>query len=415
VAHVSYRARTLAGKIVQGRTHLSRRPRTDAKTDGEDIRVALSQKGLELIDWSEASPDDALPRGGPRVKRVRRRSLCVFTGQLALMLETGTAIVESLEALAAQTHDEGFRTILDAVTADVRGGSTLSAALEEHPRAFNRFYVSAVRSGEVAGNLVQVFKRLEDHLLKRESLATSILTALIYPAILAVLAVAAVAFLVTFVLPKFIAVFERNAVLLPLPTRMLLAAVGVLTSYWYVFVFVAVAIPAFSYWYLSRPGGKRVFDRLSLDVPLVGPLIVTVQTSVLLRMVGTLLDAGVPLLEAMSVAEDSCTNNQFHRAIARMVTGILRGEGLSANFSKSRLFPPAIKQMVATGERTGKLAMVMNKVADRLDDGIDKQLKKMSALIEPLVIIFMGSVIGFIAIAVLVPLFRLTSAVRGGG
>ena len=330
------------------------------------------------------------------------------------MLETGSPLVESLEALADQSAGEKVGAVLRSVARDVRGGSPLSNALEAHPRVFSPFYVSAVQAGESGGGLVQVFKRLENYLQKREDLAAAARTALIYPAILTLLASGAVIFMVTFVLPRFALIFSGHGAILPLPTRALLGISHVCASYWYLLVIGVVGAVVGAYLYGTSERGQPVVDRLVLKLPAIGPLAAIIQSSTFLRMVGTLLSAGVPLLETMELAERACTNSLYKKAISRIATGILRGEGFSANFSKSDLVSPTVKQMVATGERTGEMSLVMNKMADYLDDAAEKGMKKLSAVIEPLIIIIMGAVVGFIAVAVLLPLFRLTSVVKGG-
>lgn len=407
MAHAAYRARTLRGDVVEG--HI--------RAKGEqEARMALSRKGLELLAFEEQVNAPEPATGEPLFQRftrpIKSRTLRALTGQLAIMLETGTPLIDSLDALADQASDERVHTILQSASSEVRGGSTFSAALEGHPRAFNRLYVSAVKAGEASGNLTTVFNRLETHMMKRENLIAGIWAAMIYPILLTLLAICAVIFLVTFVLPKFTAVFERSGVLLPIPTRMLLAIVSTGKSHWVLLLVAAIAVPAALFAFLRSERGKPLFDRFSLAVPVVSPLVIATQSSGLLRTLGTLLDAGVPLVEAIAVAEEACSNSVFRQAIGRISASVLRGEGFSAAFSASPLFDAPTKQMVATAEETGTMAMVMTRVADHLDESIDKQMKKLSAFVEPLVIVIMGLMVGFIAIAVLLPLFRLTSAVR---
>jgi type IV pilus assembly protein PilC len=239
------------------------------------------------------------------------------------------------------------------------------------------------------------------------------LTALIYPVITCCLAIVAVIFMVTFVLPKFVDIFSKSNVPLPLPTRMLMGISGFVTSYWYILLAAMIGIITAIYLALKNPVGSRLFDRLILWLPGVGDVAGTVQSSLLLRTLGTLLQAGVPLVDSLAVAKDACKNSLFKDFVASVTSGVLQGEDLASNFAKSEIMSPSIKAMVGTGERTGNLPMVLNSIADHLDSIADKQAKRLSAVFEPAAIIVMGGVIGFIAVSVLFPLFRLTAAVKG--
>lgn len=411
MARLSYRARTFAGEVVEGQIRAQ---------DAQAAREALSLKGLEVMTIKQAARLRRARKGvafslpASPFRPVSTRALATTTGQLALMLKTGTSLMECFEALAEQTSDERLTQILSAVQNEITGGATLATALAAHPRVFDGFYVSAVRSGEASGRLAEVFKQLEGYLQKRLDIRNSVATALIYPAVVSVLATFAVVFVMTFVLPKFVVIFERGGVLLPLPTRMLMAMSAFIVNYWYVIILACFAMPAAVFFYARSRQGSSMVDRLILHIPLIGPMVIVVQSSLLLRTLGTLLGAGVPLVDSLSVAHDACGNSQFQGLVSRITDGVMQGQNLSSNFAKSPLISPSIKQMIATGERSGALAMVMTSIAEYLDDVTDKYLKRLSAVMEPVILIVMGAVIGFIAISVLLPLFRLSTAVRGG-
>ena len=409
MSKMAYKARTLGGEMVEG--HIR-------GNDEAEIRAILSVRGLELLGVQEVRPSaaGALKQFSARFGgRVKRNTIFWFTGQLALMLETGSTIVDSLDALAAQITDDRFRRILKSVSGDLQGGSTLASAMGVYPNAFDKFYVSAVKAGETSGNLTDVFTRLEAHMLRRGNLVSNIRVALTYPLILSVLSLSAVIFIVSFVLPRFIEIFEKNGAVLPLPTRMLLTLSDFTTSYWPLILLGAGCSAVGTFLYVTSETGRFRVDTLVLRLPVVGKLVNSVYTSTLLLILGTLLNAGVPMTESMLVARDACTNSQYKMAVTGISNGVLRGEGFSEYFSKSALFSPSIKQMIATGDRTGSLPMVMTKMADYLDREAEIQMKRLSALVEPAVIICMGVVVGFIAVSVLLPLFRLTSAVKGVG
>lgn len=405
---LTYRARSFTGDIVDGSM--------SAKTVDE-LRVRLSVKGFELLNVREAA-------GGARqegaswqdtfsMRPVRAVDLCNITGQLGLMLETGSALYESLEALAEQNAGSKIGEVLKTLAVDVSGGSTLTDALANHPRVFGNYYVAAARAGESTGNLPAVFERLETSMHKRIQLTAGVRAALVYPTILTFVAISAVIFLVLYVMPKFTAIFESSGVPLPLPTRILMQMAAIGTGYWHVMLVIILLVVVLSVMYFRSPTGKRQFDSLVLMLPFVGTVTKAVQTSSLLRMFGTLLEASVPLTEALAVAEQACGNTHFQEAVAVMTSGIIRGEGLATGFAKSALFTPSLKHMIATGERTGSLALVMTRTADHMDQGIDIQVRKVTSMLEPIIIIVMGVAVGFIAVSILLPLFQLSSAIRG--
>ena len=415
---LAYRAKDLSGKAVEG----SVRAR-----DERQARLTLSERGLEVLSLESAAgakPERRAEAGRPEApastgmtlfKPVSTRQLRSMTAQLALMLETGTPLAQSLTALSEQMADEPLGGLLGEVHQAVTGGSTLSEALGAHPRVFGQFYVSAVRAGETSGKLTEVFARLELSMGKREELLSRLRAALTYPIILTVMATLAVIFLVSFVLPKFRTVFASSGAELPLPTRGLLAGTGLLQEYWYLAIPLFLGPPIALLLYFSSRPGRPAWDRLALRLPVLGPLTHTVQTASLLRILGTLLGSGVPLVESLKVAVDSCTNVYFRQAVQRMSSGVLQGERLSANFSRSDLFSPPVKQMISTGEKSGRLAYVMNRMSDYLDDLARAQMQKLSALFEPAVIVVMGVIIGYIAVSLMLPLFRMSSVIGQGG
>lgn len=405
---IRYEARTLQGEPVAGTLEVE---------NESELRIRLSVRGLEVthaeIVAETKRPGAALKRRIPR-RRIATRILAENTGQLALMLKTGTPLVESMAALGEQTEDPRMQEVLEAVAASIRGGSPLTGALSAHPHAFDDFYVSTARAGEATGELAEVFKRIESQLLKRLELKSSITAALIYPLIVSLLAIGAVVFVVTYVLPKFIVIFERSHVPLPLPTRMLMFLAGTVTTYWYLVPVLVFGIPASIYFFLKTELGSQLYDRVVLRLPIMGPLAHLVYSGVVLRTLGSLMGAGVPLVESLAIALSACKNRRYKAFLADVTARVMRGEPLAAGFQASDLISPNVKQMVNTGERSGALPLVLNAVSDHLDALTDKRVKRLSAIFEPLIIIVMGIVIGFIAISVLLPLFRLSSAARGG-
>jgi type IV pilus assembly protein PilC len=347
-------------------------------------------------------------------RRVPSAQLVLVTSQLSLMLETGNTISESLSALGQQTEGTKMGAVLDNVASSVAGGRTLTAALDEHPAVFPKLYISAVRAGETSGRLSQIFKRLELHMTKRAELREGIRSALTYPAILSVMLLGVVVFAMTFVLPRFTAIFENAGVVLPIPTRILMAGGTLTKRYWYL-IPVFVLLAAFGILWLFRNARcKNFIDGVLLRIPVLGALLKGISTSSLVRTLGMLLESGVPLTESIDVAKDSVVSHSFRQFMDELERSVLQGDGFAAPFRDSDLMSPVDQQMAATGDKTGSLPTVMTRLADHHDEQVEVKLKRLTAIVEPMFIAIMGLFVGFVAMAVLLPLFKMASALRVG-
>jgi type IV pilus assembly protein PilC len=347
-------------------------------------------------------------------QRVPSEQLVLVTSQLSLMLETGNTISESLSALGKQTEGTKMGAVLDSVASSVAGGRTLTAALDEHPAVFPKLYISAVRAGETSGRLPQVFKRLELHMTKRAELRESMRSALTYPAILSVMLLGVVVFAITFVLPRFTSIFASAGVVLPIPTRILMAAGTLTKRYWYL-IPVFVMLAAFGIvWLFRNARCKNFIDGVLIRIPVLGALLKGISTSSLVRTFGMLLESGVPLTESIDVAKDSVVSHSFRKFMDELERSVLQGEGFAAPFRNSNLMSPVDQQMAATGEKTGSLPTVMTRLADHHDEQVDVKLKRLTAIVEPMFLAIMGLFVGFVAMAVLLPLFKMASALRVG-
>ena len=347
-------------------------------------------------------------------ERVPAKQLVLVTSQLSLMLETGNTVSESLHVLSKQTEGTKISDALGKVASGVEGGKTLAASFGEESVVFPRLFVSAIRAGETSGRLPEVFKQLEVHTTKRAELRESIRSALTYPTILSVLLFGVVVFAVTFVLPRFTAIFEGAGVVLPLPTRFLMAVSKYARQYWYmipaVVVFGGSGIAAF----IGTARGKTLIDSLMLRIPVLDTLVKSVSTSSLTRTLGMLLDAGVPMTESIEVAKESVGSLSFSRFMGEIERSVLQGDGFAVPWRDSDLVTPVDQQMVQTAERTGSLPVVLNRLADYHDDQVDIKLKRLTSIMEPMFIAIMGAFVGLVAMAVLLPLFKMASALKMG-
>lgn len=347
-------------------------------------------------------------------ERVPAKQLVLVTSQLSLMLETGNTVSESLHVLSKQTEGTKIGDALEKVASNVAGGKTLAASFGDQATVFPRLFVSALRAGETSGRLAEVFKQLEVHMTKRAELRESIRSALTYPAILSVLLFGVVVFAVTFVLPRFTAIFEGAGVVLPLATRFLMAVSKYARRYWYLIPAAAILGP-FGIWSFMRTDrGKNLVDRLLLRLPVLATLVKSISTSSLARTLGMLLDAGVPMTESIEVAKESVGSHSFRRFMGRIERSVLQGDGFAVPWRDSELVTPVDQQMVQTAERTGSLPVVMTRLADYHDDQTDIKLKRLTSIMEPMFIAIMGAFVGLVAMAVLLPLFKMASALKMG-
>jgi type IV pilus assembly protein PilC len=347
-----------------------------------------------------------------RFAGVRLKDLTIFTRQLATMINAGLAIIASLSILQAQTASQKLREIIGKVRSDVEGGQPLSEAMARNPEAFNQLYTNMVRAGETGGALDDVLGRLSAFLEAELKLRQRIKSAMVYPVLIACAAGGIVSFIVFFVLPKFVAVFQDLDVPLPLPTRMLIWFTITTRRYWYVYVLVlVVAVYGFRY-YVGTPDGRRWFDRFKLRMPLFGPINRNVVMARFSRTLGTLIHSGVPILSALDVVGKATANVEMIRAIDNVRASIREGESISGPLQASGMFPAMVVQMVAVGERTGALDTMLEKVADFYDTEVEYAVAALTSILEPMLIMVMGGIVGFIVVSFYLPLFTLVGALH---
>ena len=344
-------------------------------------------------------------------KRVKLNDIIFFTTQLEVMTEMGTGLVPALKALHEQMENETFKAAIKDIISDVEEGKMLSQALKKHPRVFSNVYVSMIRAGETGGVMNEMLKRLTAFQEKWEKMMANIKSATMYPLILISFCFAVVIFMVSFVLPRFVVIFRGAENLLPAPTRILLGIAGFFQSYWYIVVIFALATAGSIYYMLKLEKWLRVFDGVKLKAPLIGKLFQKIYVGRMMRIIGVMLDAGIPLMEGVEVARGTIDNRKYTEFIDNVIDNVKRGRGISLPFSESLLIPATVKQMVKTGESTGALGKIMVRMADFYDDETERYIKKLTTFIEPVMIVVMGAVIAFIAMSIILPIFKMSSAV----
>ncbi len=339
-------------------------------------------------------------------KKIPIVELAAATRQLATLLGAGLPLDEALGTVAAQLEQPTLSRALGRVREEVVQGEALHAALAEHPRIFPALYVNMVQVGENSGTLDQVLQRLADFLEDQARMKSRVRAAMAYPLLMALIGTGVLFFLFAFVVPKVTRMLEDLGQTLPWPTRMLIETSDIMGQWWWLLaLLVAAAILALRHYGQSAEGRMR-FDRLALTAPLFGKLNLLIATARLTRTLGTLLQSGVPLLKALDIVQNLMENRVLRQAIADTSVAVREGEGLSAPLKRSGVFPPMVAQMAAVGERSGELEDMLFRVSDAYEHQVDMTITGMLSLLEPAMILVMGGAVGFIVMAILLPIFQ---------
>ena len=340
--------------------------------------------------------------------RVAAAHLFAFTQQLSTLLDAGLPLERALTILGDLTESARLRQIVQEVAQSVRAGSTLADALaRHHPRPFSRLYINTVRAGEKGGVLEAALRRLAEHLESMRELREAVTSALIYPALLAVVGAGAVTFLLTFVLPRFAVVFQDLGQALPWPTRVLLAVSDGLVAYWWVLALAALAL-AFVWQVVTRsPGGRLAVDRWLLQIPVLGDLLRKVEVGQSTQTLGTLLASGVPILTALGVAREAVGNQVIAVALGTIQEGVKRGDGLARPMAETGEFPPLAVHMLRVGEESGRLEEMLGRVAGAYEQQIRVAVRRFVSLLEPAIILVLGVVVLGIVVAILLAILSI--------
>jgi len=350
---------------------------------------------------------------GPRRTRFRfqgsgRSQLVLSTRQLATLVKAGMPLLRALRTVADQLDPGPLRDIFASVATDVEAGVKFSEALSHHPRMFPPFYVNMVRAGEVGGLLDEILKRLAELLEKQARLKERVKSALMYPAFVMIAAVGILIILMAFVVPTFLGMFTELGSTLPLPTRILVAVSTAVRNWWWVVGIVGTGLVMLMRMFLQTSAGRRLTDQAVLRAPVVGSLIERLLISRFARTFGTLMTSGVPILSALETVRATVTNVVLDEALQEVERSLKVGESLARPMELSGVFPPLVTRMIALGEETGQLDKMLMQVADSYEEEVDVQLAGLTQLLEPLLIVFVGGVVGFIVIAMFLPLMSLT-------
>jgi type IV pilus assembly protein PilC len=401
---VSYRYSALdeTGKKVSG---------TEAAQSTGAAHLALIERGLQPL---EVSAKNSILKFEITKKMVPRQDVMNFTRQLAVFMKAGIPIMEALEVIVEETQNKLLRNVIKELIDSLRAGDTFATAAASHPEAFPNFYVGILESAELTGNLDQVLNQLAEYIERDQKARSKITAALIYPAVVACMSVVTVLVLTVFVLPRFTVFFKSLHAKLPFMTLMMMDASGFILHWWYAEL-AAVIIIVVGYTAMRRSDrGRAQLDSLILKLPVVGELTQTAILERVCRILSSMLKAGVDLPRSMAVTADSANNAVYHKALEGVREAMMEGQGLAGPIARTGLFPGAARQMFRVGEETGTLDQQLAVAAEYYNRELETKLERATALFEPAIIIFMGVVVGFVAVALISAMYGIYNQVHVG-
>jgi type IV pilus assembly protein PilC len=341
--------------------------------------------------------------------KITRADLIQVSTQLSVMIETGVTLSEALDCIATQSEKPQVKALIQDVSTSVQGGSDLSSALLRHPRSFPRLYIALVKASEKSGMLSKLLNRATAYLRDEQETLRRVRGALTYPGIMLAFAITTTIFLLAFVLPRFTAIYAQKAAALPLPTKVLMNLSDFIVGNWILLLAGTIGAAVGGYFYVRTPTGSRVRDYVQLRVPLLGPMFRKLHLSRGLRMIGTMAGAGVNLVDCVATAHDLCPNIYYRDLWDHVSTQIQAGKQLSEPlFGAGDLVPRGVSQMLHSGEKSGKLSMVMEQVAAFAEQELKEKIADMTRYIEPIMIVVMGAIIGGVALALMLPIFTIS-------
>lgn len=396
-----YNAVDPAGKSVKG------------KIEAESEQLVLAKLHEQNYHVLTVSEDRSRPTNAAGTSRkVKLASMVVFSRQFATMIDAGVAIVRCLDILEGQTKDAALRPVIAQCKKDVRGGLSLTDAFSKHPNVFSRLYVSMVRAAEMGGILDKILDRLACFLEKEQEVRGKIKSAMIYPILVLVFAVCMVVALFLFVLPKFKVIFDSMKVDMPVATKMLFGISMVMQRFWYLGLVGAIALVIAYRWYSRTETGAWQIDTVKLKFPVIGELVQKMAISRFSRTFATLIASGVPMMRSLEIVGETSGNRVISHAIEDARTAIREGQKISMPLAASGMFPGMVTHMIDIGEETGRLSEMLAKVSDFYDQEVDNAVKALTSLIEPCLIVMMGGIVGFIAVSIMAPIFKVVSSIN---
>jgi type IV pilus assembly protein PilC len=377
------------------------------------VAAQLRLRGLTVVDLdakrSSLTVDDVLDG----LRRVRSRDVTVLARQLATMISSGLSLLRALYILEDQTDSTKLKKVIGSVRQDVEAGLAFSQALAKHPKIFNDLFVSMVKAGETGGNLEEVLERVATQLEKDDNLRRTVRAAMVYPCLIASFAVVVLIGMVTFLVPIFANMFKDLGGKLPAPTQFMITVSNTIRGYWYVWLLMPIVLIFLFKKWKSTDRGRYMWDSLKLRFPMrIGEIVRKIAVARFSRTLGTLTAAGVPILQAIEITARTAGNRLISDPMAEVGQRVKEGQALATPLSKIKALPPMVTQMVAVGEETGSLDTMLHKIADFYDDEVAAMLKALTSILEPVMMIFVGVVVGAVVISMYMPLFQIYNLVK---
>ncbi|MBI4846714.1 MAG: type II secretion system F family protein [Candidatus Omnitrophica bacterium] len=399
-----YKARDAAGKMISGTLEAANRTIVAGK---------LRAMGYFVVTVKEEQKKSSLEGDlFEQFKRVSTKDLVIFNNQLATMIGSGLTLVTSLNVLSQQIENKKLQEIITKVRDEVETGASFSSALEKHPKVFSELFVNMINAGEMGGALEEILRRLAVFAEQAEEVSSNVKTALTYPVLIVTVALGVVIFLVVGVFPKFESLFSSMNVPLPLPTKIMLKISFLIRTRWPVIVISVVSAIVMFIRYRKTPVGKYNTDLMALNIPIFGDIIKKASISRFARTLGTLINSGVPILQSLRIVETTVGNSAISKIVANIADNVNRGESMSNPLRNNKIFPPMVGHMVSVGEESGTLDSILNKIADFYDSEVNSSVKRLSSIIEPVLLVFIGGVVGIIALSLFLPMFNLVKVFR---
>ena len=397
----TYTARALNGDLKTAEINAPNR---------DEVIAQLRKMRLNVVKIDEKK--DADKKKQKKGGKISMRDIVIFTRQFSTMINAGLPLVQALDILAKQSENPALKEVTMSVVFDVESGHTVADAFRKHPNAFSDLYVNMVAAGEAGGILDTILMRLATFMEKNDALVRKVKGAMIYPGVISSVAAIAISVLLIFVIPTFERMFASVGLALPLPTRVVISMSKFLTGYWWAVIAGGVAAFYFLKSYYASNDGKLVIDRLMLKAPVLGDVLRKSAVSRFTRTLGTLIGSGVSILEGLEITAKTAGNRVISDAIMESRASIAGGETIAAPLQKSQVFPPMVISMIAVGEQTGGLDEMLSKIADFYDEEVDAAVSNLLSLMEPVMIVFLGVVVGGMVVAMYLPIFDMINAVQ---
>ncbi len=373
----------------------------------DDAVAQLRRQRLTIVkvDESKSTPKKSLGS-------IKMRDIVIFTRQFSTMINAGLPLVQALDILARQSENKALQAVVREVVFDVESGNTVADAMKKHPKAFSDLYTNMVAAGEAGGILDTILNRLAIFMEKNDALIRKVKGAMIYPTVIMCVAALCIVILLWKVIPVFASMFGSVGMTLPLPTRFVIAASGFLNDYWWAILGGTAGFAYFLKQYYATSNGQLVIDRFLLHVPVLGDVLRKSAVSRFTRTLGTLISSGVSILDGLEITARTSGNRVVQDAIMGSRASIAGGETIAGPLQKSEVFPPMVISMIAVGEQTGGLDEMLTKIADFYDDEVDAAVSALLSLLEPIMIVFLGVVVGGMIVAMYLPIFDMVNAVK---